>query len=162
METVRYTTAQAVRWLETGAQGMRFVANAQGRSLVRREGERTIGRDVLHAAGAIADYGKSAWADILHTQAQSTEYLLSEDALEVSSSGRTKTIAYSEIISMRLRGDKATIVMERGSLTIRPEAYISSGKIKVPIGWERNEIEVPYEMLLDELAARAGVKISME
>ncbi|MEQ1936050.1 MAG: hypothetical protein ABL962_19525 [Fimbriimonadaceae bacterium] len=162
METVRYTTAKAVRWLETGAQGMRFVANAQGRSLVRREGERTIGRDVLQAAGAIADYGKSAWADILHTQAQSTEYLLSDDALEISGSGRTRTIPFTEILSIRLRGDKATVVMERGSVNIRPEAYISSGRIKVPIGWERNEIEVPYEMLIDELAARAGIKVQME
>ena len=60
-----------------------------------------------------------------------------------------------------LRGDKATVVMERGSVNIRPEAYISSGRIKVPIGWERNEIEVPYEMLIDELAARAGIKVQM-
>lgn len=141
---------------------MRFVANAQGKSLVRREGERTIGRDVLQAAGAIADYGKSAWADILHTQAQSTEYLLSDDALEISGSGRTRTIPFKEILSIRLRGDKATVVMERGSVNIRPEAYISSGRIKVPIGWERNEIEVPYEMLIDELAARAGIKVQME
>ncbi|MEQ1821509.1 MAG: hypothetical protein ABL949_03280 [Fimbriimonadaceae bacterium] len=162
METVRYTTAEAVRWLETGAQGMRFVANAQGRSLVRREGERTIGRDVLQAAGALADFGKSALADIRHSQAQATEYLLSDDAIEISSMGRTRTISYSEILSIRLRGDKATVVLERGSLNIRPEAYISSGKIRVPIGWERNEIEVPYEMLIDELAARAGVKVQME
>lgn len=140
---------------------MRYVANAQGRSLVRREGERSIGKDVMHAAGAIADFGKSAIADLIHKQAQATEYLLRDDEFDVVSSTRSQTIAYKSVISIRMKGDKATLVLERGSVTIKPEAYIVSGQIKVPIGWSRNEIEVPFEMLIDELAARVGTKVEM-
>jgi len=115
----------------------------------------------MHAAGAIADFGKSAIADLIHRQAQATEYIFRDDEFDVVSSSRTQTISYKQIISIRMKGDKATVVMERGSLTIKPEAYIVSGTIKVPIGWRRNEIEVPYEMLIDELAAHAGVKIEI-
>lgn len=161
MDAVRYKPGEAIRWLETGAEGMRYVANAQGRSLVRREGERSIGKDVMHAAGALADFGKSAIADMMHRQAQATEFILHDDEFEIISSSRTQTIPYDTVISIRMKGDKATLVFERGSYSIKPEAYIVSGKIKVPIGWARNDIEVPFEMLIDELAARVGVKVEM-
>ena len=161
MDAVRYKPGEAIRWLETGAEGMRYVANAQGRSLVRREGERSIGKDVMHAAGALADFGKSAIADMMHRQAQATEFILHDDEFEIISSSRTQTIPYDTVISIRMKGDKATLVFERGSYSIKPEAYIVSGKIKVPIGWSRNDIEVPFEMLIDELAARVGVKVEM-
>lgn len=140
---------------------MRYVANAQGRSLVRREGERSLGKDVMHAAGAIADFGKSALADLKHRQAQATEFILHETEFEIVSSSRAQTIPYDTVLSIRMKGDKATLVFEHGSYSIKPEAYIVSGKIKIPIGWSRNDIEVPYEMLIDELAARVGVKVEM-
>lgn len=161
VEGVRYRPGEAIRWLETGAEGMRYVANAQGRSVVRREGERNIGKDVMHAAGAIADFGKSAIAELIHRQAQATEFILHDKDFEIVSTNRVQTVPYASVISIRMKGDKATLVFERGSFSIRPEAYIVSGKIKVPIGWSRNDIEVPYEMLIDELAARVGVKVEM-
>jgi hypothetical protein len=161
VEGVRYRPGEAIRWLSTGAQGMRQVANAQGRSVVRREGERTIGKDVMQAAGALADFGKSAFAELLHKQAEATEYILHEDEFEIVSSSRVQTIPYEEVLAIRTKGDKATLIFERGSHSIKPEAYIVSGKIRMPIGWSRNDIEVPFEMLIDELAARSGLKVEL-
>ncbi len=58
-----------------------------------------------------------------------------------------------------LRAHRFTIEYGEGTLTVRPIAHLSAGKIRVPIGWVRNEIEVPFSMLLDELSARSDVEI---
>ena len=47
------------------------------------------------------------------------------------------------------------LVLDRGTLQIKPYAYVVAGKLKVPIGWARNGIEVPYELLIEELSSAA-------
>jgi len=39
---------------------------------------------------------------------------------------------------------------------------VVAGRTKVPVGWRRNGLEVPYELLIDELAARSGRSIEYE
>jgi hypothetical protein len=78
------------------------------------------------------------------------------DRFEVVSPGTIRSIPYSEIVSMKQRGDKLAITLRRGGLTIKPHAYIVAGRLRVPIGWSRNGIEAPFETLFDELSARAG------
>jgi hypothetical protein len=34
-----------------------------------------------------------------------------------------------------------------------------AGPLKVPIGWERNGLEAPYLLIVEEIAARAGVEV---
>lgn len=162
MELVRYRPGEAIRWLETGAQDFRKSAQRHGKSLVRREGERTIPKDFKQAAGALMDMGKSAIVDLMHHQAQASEYILHDDKFEISSSGRIRSIPYSEVTSIRMRNDKATLVMRQGSASVKPHAYIVSGRVKVPIGWSRNGMEVPYETLIDELSARCGIEVEHE
>lgn len=159
VELIRYRPGEAIRWLETGAKDIRKSAGRQSKSLVRREGERSIGIDIRQAAGALVDMGKSALAELAHKQAMASEYVLFDDHFEIISSGRGKSFDYDEIISIKLKNDKATLVMDQGSIVIKPHAHIVSGRIKVPIGWTRNGLEVPYEVLLDELAARCDVRI---
>lgn len=126
---------------------------------MRREGERNLGKDVRDVAGVLVGMGKGALADILHRQAEASEYVFQEDAFEVVSSGRVRSIKYASVKSIKLHGDKATVALSQGSVVIRPHAYILSGRLKVPVGWARNGMEVPYETLLDELAARCDVEI---
>ena len=83
MESSRYRPAEAMRWLEIGAQDVRQDARRQSTSVVRREGQRSIGKDLRDAAGAIVGLGKSALADLAHVQAAATEYALYEDRFEV-------------------------------------------------------------------------------
>jgi hypothetical protein len=159
MELVRYRPGDAVRWLKAGADTARRQAKRQGVSLIRREGERSIGKDVSQAAGALIQSGKSALAELLLKRAEATEYVLTEDAFEVAGAGVYRRIRYDEVSAMRLDGDRAVLVLSRGSHTIRPYAHIVAGRLRVPVGWTRNDIEVPYELLLEELAVRCGLEI---
>ncbi len=162
MEEVRYQPGEAIRWLETAAHDIRRNAQRQGSSLVKRQGERSIGKDLKQFAGALTDLGRSALADYAHRQAQASEYVLHESNFEIVEGSRIKTMRYDEIESLHFRGDRASLVLAQGSVVIKPHAYIVSGRLKVPVGWTRNGIEVPYELLIDELAARAQVKIDRE
>lgn len=162
MELVRYRPGDAVRWLKTGAETAKKQAKRQGVSLIRREGERTVMRDVSQVAGALIQSGRSALAELLHRRAEATEYVLGDEALEISGGGTTRHIRYEDVHAMRLEGDRATLVLARGSVSIRPYAHIVAGRLRVPVGWTRNDIEVPYELLLEELAARCGLEIEGE
>jgi hypothetical protein len=161
METVRYTPAEVVRWLDVGAESNRASAKRQTRSIVRREGERTIGKDIMQAAGAIFDAGKSAYAELMRRQTEGTEYVLLEEAFEVRSLGRVRTVRYDEVqdISMRT-ADRVVLALERGSISIKPVAHLVAGRLRVPIGWNRNGMEVPYAILVEELAARCGLEVA--
>ena len=148
-----------MRWLEVGAQDSRKDAARKGKSIIRREGHRSIGKDLKEAAGAIFDMGKSALAEIAHHQAMAGEYVLQDDSFEVVRSGSVKTYKYSDVRALEQKGERLLMSFERGSLTIKPHAYIVSGRIRVPVGWVRNGMEVPYDILLDELSARCGREI---
>ena len=159
MEPIRYRPGEAIRWLEIGAEDIRKSAKRQGQSIVRREGDRTWGRDLRDAAGAILDLGKSALADITHRQAQASEVVLNDESFTVGNAASAKTVRYKDVVDMKLRGDRLTVQLKQGSVTIKPYAHIVSGRIKVPVGWSRNGLEVPYEVLIDELSARCGVTV---
>jgi hypothetical protein len=159
VELIRYKPGEAIRWLELGAQDLRKSAQRKGKSLVRREGERSIGKDVRQVAGALMGMGKGALADILHHQAQASEYILHDSYFEIVTPNRIRSFKYDSVASIKRKGDKATVVLDQGSVTIRPHAFILSGRVKVPVGWSRNGMEVPYEVLIDELAGRCDVDI---
>jgi len=159
MELIRYRPGEAIRWLETGARDIRKDAARQGKSLVRREGERSVGKDIKQAAGAIFAMGRSALADLAHLQALATEYVLHEDKFEIVRQNSPRTLKYESVQSIKFQNDRATLVLEQGSVSIKPHAYIVAGRIKVPVGWSRNGMEVPYETFFEELAARCRVNI---
>lgn len=159
MEPIRYRPGEAIRWLESGAKDIRKGAARKGKSLVRREGQRTVGRDLKDAAGALFEMGKSALADLAHLQAIATEYVLHESRFEIVKQSSSKVVEYDAVKSMKVQSDRATMVLDQGSVSIKPHAYIVAGRVRVPVGWTRNGMEVPYETLLEELAARCRVNI---
>lgn len=156
---IRYKPGEAVRWLSMGAQELRDKAKRQGKSFVGREGERSVRKDFKDVAGALFDLGKSALADLSHRQALASEYLLHSDRFEIVASSRITSIRYEQIKALRLKHDTLKVLLENDSVSIKPHAYIVSGRIKVPVGWVRNDMEVPYETILDELSGRSGVNI---
>ena len=79
-----------------------------------------------------------------------------------SRSGKIESIAYEAIKGVRIDGDRARLILEKGSVTIRPFAHIVAGRVKVPVGWVRNGMEVPYDLLIEEIAARARREIEEE
>lgn len=137
-----------------GARDMRRDAARKGRSLVRREGRRTLGADIADTAGAIFDIGRSALAELAHMQARASEYVLGEHGFTVKRAGSEATYRYSDVKAIETKGDRMKLILENGSVTVKPHAYIVSGRVRVPVGWSRNGIEVAYDILLDELSAR--------
>lgn len=161
-ELVRYTPGEAIRWLEFGAESYRDSAKKQGVSLVRREGERSIGKDLTDVFGTLVKAGKGTIAELLHQQYEATEYTFDEDQFEFSKGTQRKSVRYTDVKKIKRHGEKVTVVLAQGSVNINPYAHIVAGAVKVPIGWQRNGIEVPYELLIEELAARCRLEIESE
>ncbi len=164
MEPIRYKPGEAIRWLETGADSFKKSAKSKGKDAVDpkrdRSGFKKVGENVADAAGAIYDLGKSAWADLLHRQAMASEYVLQAKHLDVVSGSSIKMVEYERVKEIVAKGEVFVLKLDKGSLTIKPYAYIVSGRVKVPVGWSRNGMEVPYELLIEELAARCGVNLT--
>jgi hypothetical protein len=159
MELIRYKPGEAVRWLDSGAKDMMARAKKAGKGVLKHEGDRTIGKDIAEVAGAVFDVGKGALAELLHKQAEATEYVLSDKCFELLRPGNVRSIRYDAVKSIMRKGDTITLELGSGQVTIKPNAYIVAGRIKVPIGWCRNGLEVAYDVLGDELAARCKVNI---
>ena len=161
MELVRYRPGEAIRWLQMGADNIRRDARIKGKSVVGQTGvdQRSFGENFKTAASAVFEFGKGAYAELKHRQAEANEFVLHEKHVDIVHNGSFKTIEYSLVKAIDLEGEKATLVLEKGSVAIKPFAHIVAGKAKVPVGWSRNGIEVPYELLIEELAARCGVDL---
>lgn len=164
MELVRYKAGEAIRWLETGAESIRKGAQSKGLNILKQTGidQKTLGDNLKTAAGAIFDFGKGTYADMVHKQAEETEYVLQEKQFDIVTGNNIKAIPYDRIVAIHLKGDRTVLTLDKGIVTIKPFAYIVSGRIKVPVGWKRNGTEVPYELFTAELAARCGLEVQEE
>ncbi len=161
-EVIRYKPGEAIRWLETGGDEIRRSALQKAQSVWKREGARSIGRDVKEVAGAIFGAGTAAIADMAHRQALASQYALDDEGFEVIKPTGSRRITYAEVKVIRMDGDRALVELERGSVIIKPFAHLTSGRVRVPVGWSRNNVEVPYELLIEELAARCDVEVDFE
>ena len=158
MEPIRYKPGEAIRWLETGAAANRKTAKQKGKDVFTSG--IPAGAKFGQGVGALIDLGKGAWSDILHQQAEASEYILQEDRFDVVSGNSIKTVPYNEIKRIAIKNEKATVTLDRGStLVIKPYAHIVASRIRVPVGWMRNGMEVPYDLLIEELSARCGVEV---
>ena len=164
METVRYRPGEALRWLQTGADNVRKAAGERGKSVFRQTGtdqKRPI-ENLKTAAGALVDFGRGAYAEVLHRQAEAMEYVLLDDRLDLVKGPKIESVSWESIKGVRMEGDRARLILEKGQLTIKPFAHLVAGRVKVPVGWTRNGMEVPYELLIEEIAARARREIEEE
>ena len=162
MDAVRYRPGDALRWLETGAGAHRKSARDKGRAILNAPNGVTalaIKEGVFNAAGAIADLSRGAYAELVKRQAESYEIVLSENEFSMSRPTGPRTFRYEDVTAISQDRDKVTITVGPTALTIKPYAYITTGRVKVPIGWDRNGMEVPYELLVEELAARCRVEV---
>lgn len=161
MEIVRYRPGEALRWLKVGAERTREEAAKKGRSVFRQTGmdQRGIAENLRTAAGAAVEFGRSKYADVMHDRAETIEYVLQADRLDVVQGSTVKTIPYAEIAGVATDDEGGLLVLEKGTIAIRPPAYLVAGRAKVPVGWVRNGVEVPFDLLLEEIAARAGKEV---
>jgi hypothetical protein len=154
---IRYRPGEALRWLGVGADGIRRDATERGRRLAEGKDRGAWHENARTAVGALVDLGKSAYADVLTRRLDASEYVLQEDRLDIVRGPQIESVPYRRIGRIEVKGDRITLMLDRGQVVIKPFAHIVAGRAKVPIGWMRNGIEVPYEQLVEELAARAGL-----
>ena len=160
MPTVTYRPPDILHWFSTGSQEAIESAMRKGRAFTKSAADSSVTENIKRAAGVAADFGRGAAAEVLHRQAVDTVYKLHDEQMDVRGATGTRTVAYDSILSIRSHSkDRFTVEYDEGTLTVRPIAHLSSGKIRVPVGWVRNEIEVPFSMLLEELSARSDVEI---
>jgi len=140
---------------------MRRTATTRGKELVRQTGadQKGFGENVKTAAGAIYDYGKSAYAEAVKKHAETSEFVLQDEHFDVVHNGSIKTIPYSRVKQVVLSGERARLMLDKGSVSIKPVAFVLAGRLKVPVGWLRNGIEVPFDLLIEEIAARCGLEV---
>jgi hypothetical protein len=163
VEIVRYKPGEAIKWLQTEAGRLKSDAKASGRaaaepSAVDMQG---ITDTVKNAASAVFNLGRSAYAEMAHLRANASEFVLMEDRMDIVSGSSIKAIPYANVKKITLKGDKAQLVLEKGMFVIKPFAYIVAGPLKVPIGWERNGLETPYHLIIEELAARCNKEVEL-
>ena len=161
---MRYRPGEALRWLQTGADNIRKAAGERGRSVIRQTGTAQKGtvENLKTAAGALADLGRSAYAEVLHRQAEAMEYVLLDDRLDLVKGSKIESVPWDSIKGVRMEGDRAHLILEKGRVTLKPFAHLVAGRVRVPVGWTRNGMEVPYELLIEEIAARARREIEEE
>jgi hypothetical protein len=152
-----------MRWLQTEAERLKDDAKASGRAATEPGSADFAGftESVKNVAGAVFNLGKSAYAELAHLRSTSSEFVLLEDRMDVVSGSSIKAIPYSSIKKILLVKDKATLTLDKGTFAIKPFAHVVAGPLKVPIGWERNGLEAPYLLIVEEIAARAGIEVEV-
>ncbi|MBV6503431.1 MAG: hypothetical protein AKCLJLPJ_01503 [Fimbriimonadales bacterium] len=149
-QVVRYKPADIGRWLEMGTASVRTHRQAT-------EKPAKIPARILEALGTVMSEGKSAVAAVASRQLEKFEVLLGDKSLE--SGGRT--LAYSEIKAVTAgRGLLYRFETDDRPFIVKPYAWLEMAGHRVPLGWLRNGIEVPYETLAEEIAARSRVPFS--
>ena len=160
MPTVTYRPPDVLHWFSTGSQEALKSAKRKGLALTKTKAESSVKDKFFQAASVAVDLSHGAAADIVHRSAAETVYKLYDDRLDVRTPLSQQSIQYDAVSSIQSHGkDKFTVEHEGGTLTIRPIAHLSSGRIRVPVGWMRNGIEVPFTMLLEELSAHCGLEM---
>jgi hypothetical protein len=151
METVRYRPGEAIRWLQ--------IESARLKDEPGPVMGQTVGESVRGVAGALFNMGRSAFAELAHLRTSASEYMLLEDRLEIVHGKSIRAVPFESIKTIEMKGDRVTLRLEKGVIAIKPFAYIVAGPLKVPIGWNRNGMEVHYHLLIEELSARCGVEV---
>jgi hypothetical protein len=156
-----YKPPDILYWFDTGSDEALETSRRKGREF--SADPKDIKATLKQAAQAAAEFGRGAMADFAWRKLDEICYTLEDESFEAITLTTHRRIAYTNVTGiMADKNDKFVIRHTEGSLVIKPVAHLSSGSVKVPIGWKRNDIEVPYLTLVEELAARSGVEITSE
>jgi len=152
-ETVVYRPVEIQGWLKLGSESLKKAPFHVGGD---------IRKTVTGAFGKAFDFGKGALAGVGGLAIERIEYRLHEDRVEIVGVGPTRTVLFSSIRSVEAQGRGFRIDAGSHTFTIKPYAHLLVSSVKVPLGWKRNRMDVPFSLLAEEIAARAKVRIEGE
>ena len=133
METIRYRPGEAIRWLHIEADRIRAEARTQSKAAADPTTPDFAGfqKTVKNAAGAVFNLGRSAYAEIAKMRAAESEYVLLEDRFDIVKGNSLKSILYTEVKKIVIKGDKATLMLDKTAVVIKPFAQIEIGRAHV-------------------------------
>lgn len=154
MLVARYRPADAIRWIEIGTRRIAKPGD------VPFDPPGDAKDAILDALRKALSLGKTKMAEFQGKAIRAREYLLHEDRFEVIAASGTRSVLYADVESLELkRGDSFLFRLRQGRVAVRPYAWLSVPGTRVPLGWERNGVEVPFETLPEEIALRARVRV---
>lgn len=163
MATTTYRPVDILHWFGMESRSARRSGFHKGGQVAKKATEQGVVQGLKLAASAAYELTKGAAGDLVQTQASQTEYVLHETGFEALDIVRRTKIDYKQVQKIVAKGgDKFMVVSETGNVTIKPVAHLLAGHLKVPVGWVRNGMEVPYSTLVEELAARCEVDVVTE
>lgn len=149
-ETVIYRPVDIQAWLKLGSQSLK-------KTPVQATGD--LKTAVTSALSKAFDFGKSAVADLGGLAIDRLEYRLLDDRIEIVGVGPTRSIPYSSIRRIEAHGHGFRVDAGSQSFGIKPYAHLVVSNVKVPLGWQRNKMEVGFHVLAEEIAGRARVHV---
>lgn len=151
-QPVRYRPLDVGTWLVLGAQSILEEDLLKTRT--------SMAEALWSAMGKFVGKGKSTLAEIISQHLEKMEYRLYEDRIETTKGTQVKAFLYSDLKRCEvLRSYEFRFSSPQGTLTIRPYAWLSVRGLKVPLGWRRDRLEVPYIQLGEEIADRARLRV---
>ena len=157
-EVVIYKPADILRWLKLGSEGLR--KDSKLPVIAGEHNAQTIKKAVGSIVGKALDFGKGAVAAAGGWAIDKLEYRMDASRIEIAGTGLPKAVQYADVQAVRAVKRSFQVDAGSASFTIKPYAWLVVSGIKVPLGWERNGMEVPFRLLAEELAARAKVKLT--
>lgn len=163
MGLVTYQPAEVMHWFDTESKRTNATARAQTKDIARATNEEGLLPGLKQAASAALSIGKGAYGSVVQKQAAETRIDLYESGFEFIDLTRRIKVDYSQVRQIVAKaGDRYQILYNGGSVVVKPPAHLVAGKYRVPVGWRRNGIEVPFLTLIEELSGRCSVEIIAE
>jgi hypothetical protein len=160
MAPVYYRPAEIIGLIGEDSNESRHRARKQTKEISRATEEQGIGGGLRQAANVVMSLGRGAFGEVLRRQVESVGYVLDGENFEYKTLTGRKSVPYKDVTDIISKsGDKFEVKFKDGAVVIKPIAHLVSGRFRVPIGWLRDGMEVPYTMLIDELSSRCGVEI---
>ncbi len=163
MSNITYKPADILHWFGQDAKRSKGTARRRSMDIVRTTSEEGIVKGLRQAVGVATSLGRGAVGDIVQARIDEITYTLHENGLEYNTLTKNRKIGYEKVRRILAKpGDRYQVLYDGGAMTIKPIAHLVAGRLRVPVGWIRNNMEVPYTMLVEELSARCGVEIDAE
>jgi hypothetical protein len=149
-QPVKYKPVDIIRWID-------FTTESHNKTHTK---ESPFPKTIKQALQKMVNLSKTTTAQVARNAIEQLEYRLYHDSLEMHSQTGFRSILYSQVTHIEiLKREAFRIRTEKETVRIKPYAWMIVANLKIPLGWRREDMEVPYHLLLEEIAARTKAPI---